>query len=138
MQTRKLYYEDCDLWEFTATVLSCQESAKGFAVILDATAFYPEGGGQACDLGTLDGVAVVDVQEKGEDLLLPLDTYFENYPAYRIPSPKREARVRNGNPITDPALTDGRYRVYGADGTFLCLSEAKDGVLTAVKNFFGT
>ena len=37
----------------------------------------------------------------------------------------------NGNPITDPALADGLYRVYGADGTFLCLSEAKDGVLTA-------
>jgi tRNA pseudouridine55 synthase len=83
-------------------------------------------------------VTVEDVQEKGEALLLPLDAYFENYPAYRIPSPKREARVRNGNPITDPALADGLYRVYGADGTFLCLSEAKDGVLTAVKNFFGT
>ena len=88
---------------------------------------------------TIDrSVTVEDVQAQGEALLLPLDAYFENYPAYRIPSPKREARVRNGNPITDPALADGRYRVYGADGTFLCLSEAKGGVLTAIKNFFGT
>ena len=83
-------------------------------------------------------VTMDDVQEQGEALLLPLDAYFENYPAYRIPSPKREARVRNGNPITDPGLADGCYRVYGADGTFLCLSEAKGGVLTAIKNFFGT
>ena len=45
--------------------------------------------------------------------------------------------MRNGNPITDPALSDGRYRVYGRDGTFLCLSEARGGELTAVKNFFG-
>ena len=88
---------------------------------------------------TIDrSVTVEDVQAQGEALLLPLDAYFENYPAYRIPSPKRETRVRNGNPITDPALVDGRYRVYGADGTFLCLSEAKGGVLTAIKNFFGT
>ena len=70
-------------------------------------------------------VTMEDVQEQGEALLLPLDAYFENYPAYRIPSAKRETRVRNGNPITDPTLVDGRYRVYGADGTFLCLSEAK-------------
>ena len=33
---------------------------------LDQTAFYPEGGGQACDLGTLGGVRVLDVKEKGE------------------------------------------------------------------------
>ena len=83
-------------------------------------------------------ITMEDVQEQGESLLLPLDAYFESHPPYRIPSPKREIRVRNGNPITDPALADGLYRVYGADGTFLCLSEAKAGVLTSVKNFFGT
>ena len=83
-------------------------------------------------------ITMEDVQEQGESLLLPLDAYFESYTPYRIPSPKREIRVRNGNPITDPALADGLYRVYGADGTFLCLSEAKAGVLTSVKNFFGT
>ena len=82
-------------------------------------------------------VTVDDVQAQGEALLLPLDAYFENHPAYRIPSAKREARVRNGNPISDPDLADGRYRVYGADGTFLCLSECRGGELTAVKNFFG-
>ena len=67
-----------------------------------------------------------------------LDAYFAPYPAYTIPSPGRENRVRNGNPITDARLKDGTYRVYGGDGTFLCLSEAKGGTLTAVKNFFGT
>jgi tRNA pseudouridine55 synthase len=82
-------------------------------------------------------VTVDDVQERGADILLPLDAYFADLPAYRIPSPGRETRVRNGNPITDPALSDGRYRVYGRDGTFLCLSEARGGELTAVKNFFG-
>ena len=66
METRKLYYEDCHLTSFTARVLSCQETDKGWQIVLDATAFYPEGGGQACDLGTLGGVRVKDVREKGE------------------------------------------------------------------------
>ena len=69
MATRKLYYEDCHLKTFTAKVISCQETPKGFAVTLDATAFYPEGGGQACDLGTLDDVRVLDVRESGEEVV---------------------------------------------------------------------
>ncbi len=66
METRKLYYEDSHLRSFQAEVVSCEETEKGFAVILSATAFYPEGGGQACDLGTLGGAGVLDVREQGE------------------------------------------------------------------------
>jgi alanyl-tRNA synthetase len=69
MATRKLYYEDCHLKTFTAKVISCAETSKGYAVTLDATAFYPEGGGQACDLGTLGGVRVLDVRESGEEVV---------------------------------------------------------------------
>ncbi len=64
MDTVKLFYEDSHAKEFIATVLSCVESEKGFQVVLDATAFYPEGGGQACDLGTLGHANVLDVREK--------------------------------------------------------------------------
>ena len=46
--TRKLYYEDCHINRFQAQVIACEESPKGYEVRLDATAFYPEGGGQAC------------------------------------------------------------------------------------------
>ena len=69
METRKLYYEDSMLWEFSAQVLECTETEKGFAVILDATAFYPEGGGQACDLGVLGDAQVLDVREQGEQVV---------------------------------------------------------------------
>ncbi len=66
METRKLYYEDSHLREFSAEVLSCVQTDKGFEVTLAATAFYPEGGGQACDLGSLGEARVLDVQERGE------------------------------------------------------------------------
>ena len=67
--TRKLYYEDCHLARFEAEVLSCEAAENGYYVNLNQTAFYPEGGGQACDLGTLGGVNVLDVRERGEDVI---------------------------------------------------------------------
>ena len=66
---RKLFYEDCNLREFTAYVTGCEKCETGWAVTLDRTAFYPEGGGQACDMGTLGGAKVLDVQEQGEQIL---------------------------------------------------------------------
>lgn len=69
METRKLYYEDCTLRRFAARVTGCRETDAGFAVTLDATAFYPEGGGQACDLGTLGDANVLDVRERGETIV---------------------------------------------------------------------
>jgi len=82
-------------------------------------------------------VSLDDMQRLGESLLLPTDRYFAEYPAYAVRSKAQETRCRNGNPVTDAALSDGTYRVYGSDGTFLCLSEARGGTLTSVKNFFG-
>ena len=64
MATEKLYYADAYLKAFDATVLSCEAAKTGYIVTLDRTAFYPEGGGQPADHGTLNGIAVTDVHEK--------------------------------------------------------------------------
>ncbi len=51
--TEKLFYQDPHLFEFTAAVTDCRPEKGGFSVVLDRTAFYPEGGGQPTDLGEL-------------------------------------------------------------------------------------
>ena len=79
--TKKRYYDDPFLREFTARVLSCEEVSEakggGFAVVLDETAFYPEGGGQPADHGTLGMVRVLDVHEKGGVITHLCDGAFE-------------------------------------------------------------
>ncbi len=69
MNLDRLYYKDAYMKEFTSKVLSCKEDKKGYAVVLENTAFYPEGGGQPCDLGTINGIKVNYVCEKGEDVV---------------------------------------------------------------------
>ena len=69
METRKLYYEDCMCRCFSARVLACEAADQGWKVILDATAFYPEGGGQPCDLGELNAVKVLETREEGETVV---------------------------------------------------------------------
>ena len=77
METEKLYYADPFLKEFTATVLDCQPGKNGYTVTLDRTAFYPEGGGQPADHGTLDGAAVTDVHEKNGVIFHNVDRAVE-------------------------------------------------------------
>ena len=64
MDTVKLYYQNAYTQDFTAVVQSCEAVKNGFAVTLDRTAFYPEGGGQPADHGTLGEARVLDVHEK--------------------------------------------------------------------------
>jgi alanyl-tRNA synthetase len=62
LPTERLYFADPYLTAFQARVVARAERGGRPAVALDRSAFYPEGGGQPHDVGTIDGVDVVDVQ----------------------------------------------------------------------------
>ncbi len=79
METKKRYYDDPYETEFSARVLGCAPGkGKGtWEVELEETAFYPEGGGQGADHGTLDGAAVTDVHEREGCILHTVDRPLE-------------------------------------------------------------
>jgi alanyl-tRNA synthetase len=64
MPTERLYYRESFLRQFEAQILDVREMKGQFQVLLDRTAFYPTGGGQPNDVGTLNEVEVVDVIER--------------------------------------------------------------------------
>ncbi len=65
-ETRRLYYLRGELASWDATVLEVERLGDGERIVLDETIFYPEGGGQPCDLGTLGGLPLDRVSEDGE------------------------------------------------------------------------
>lgn len=75
--TTKLYYDELYAREFDAEVISQEEHDGKFCVVLDRTLFYPSGGGQPCDLGTLDDIPLIDVHEKAGEIVHVLPSRLE-------------------------------------------------------------
>lgn len=75
---RKLFYEDITITDFTATVISCEPvpDKKLYRLLLDATAFFPEEGGQSADKGTLNELIVKDVQIENDLIYHYVDKPF--------------------------------------------------------------
>lgn len=68
--TKRLYYEDSYLKEFSGAVLECRQTENGPAVVLDQTVFYPESGGQPYDTGVLNNARVLKVLENDTGTIL--------------------------------------------------------------------
>jgi alanyl-tRNA synthetase len=84
--TERLYYNDSHLIEFEARVVDVTERVSGWtAVVLNRTAFYPTGGGQPSDTGTLNGARVVECIDDGENGVLHV---------LQGPTPERGAVVK--------------------------------------------
>ncbi len=75
--TIKLYESDQYCREFTAKVISCEAGDNGFDVVLDKSAFFPEGGGQKGDIGVLGDAKVTDTQIVGETIIHKTDKPLE-------------------------------------------------------------
>ena len=82
MATRRLYYDDSFMKEFTARVVYCEKlppdlsagiTGIGWGLMMDRTAFYPTSGGQPHDLGNIGDANVLDVRDEGEEILHVVD-----------------------------------------------------------------
>ena len=76
-EMNELFDRDEYAREFDAEVISCQKGKKGYEVVLSDTAFYPEGGGQPADRGTLGQVNVLDVKRRNGEILHITDAPLE-------------------------------------------------------------
>lgn len=129
--TVKLYDRDSHLTEFTAEVLSCEPAGKKFHVILNQTAFFPEGGGQLPDTGLLGERKVTDVQETPEGIVHTVSKALEvgSTVTGKLDWPQRFARMQNhsGEHIVS-GLVHGKYGYdnvgfhMGEDGMILDFS----------------
>lgn len=67
--TERLYLQDSHLCRNTARVTTCVKTDKGYEIELDRSVFFPNKGGQPCDLGTIGTAKVLDVNEAGDRLV---------------------------------------------------------------------
>ncbi|GAB1483294.1 alanyl-tRNA editing protein [Treponema sp.] len=74
MATLRRYYDNFELESLEAQLISIRDMGEKKALILDETIFYPEGGGQSSDLGSINGLPIIDVQEEGDTVLHFVDT----------------------------------------------------------------
>lgn len=113
--THKLYETDSYLQSFTAVVQACAQTKEGWAVVLDRTAFFPEGGGQPWDTGRLGGARVLAVHTDGQiithltDSPLAVGSTVEG--ALDWPRRLDHMQQHTGEHILSGTL----HRLYGAD-----------------------
>lgn len=74
--TERLFLSDPERKSCTAAVLACEKKGDGFRVLLDRTVFFPNKGGQPCDVGTLNDALVTSCDEEGELLWHTADRPF--------------------------------------------------------------
>ena len=123
MTTEKLYYIDSHLFDFEATVLDCRKTEKGWAAILDRTAFFPESGGQPADTGFIASIPVTDVQEQGGEILhfcgeaLPMGAHLP----CRVEREQRLVRMQNHS--GEHIVSGLAHELYGCENVGFHMGE---------------
>jgi alanyl-tRNA synthetase len=83
----KIFYQDAYIKSFTAQVLDQGKDSDGkYFIVLDQTAFYPTGGGQPHDMGTIENIKVLNVEEAEGEVRHYLESEFQNVssPVYGV------------------------------------------------------
>ena len=121
MKTERLFDKDSFIFDFTANLISSQREGKLFAVVLDKTAFFPEGGGQGADKGVLNGEEVLDVKEKDGVIYHYLKREISGVVSGRIDREIRLSRMQNHT--GEHILSGIIHSLTGADNISFSLSD---------------
>lgn len=113
--TEKLYYHNSRLARFSARVTACEKTEDGWALCLDKTAFFPEGGGQLADTGVIGGVRVTDVQECGGEIRHYTTAPLEPGAEYDCAIDAEQRRRRMQNHSGEHVVSGITHRLHGAN-----------------------
>ncbi|HCW79673.1 MAG TPA: alanyl-tRNA editing protein [Ruminococcaceae bacterium] len=123
IMTEKLYYKNPYQKVFSAHVLKCEKEKGNWQVVLDRTAFYPEGGGQPADIGVLDLANVTDVQVYGDEIVHTTDRPL-NAGSAVMGGVNWEHRFRLMQQHTGEHIVSGiANRLYGVDNVGFHMGE---------------
>lgn len=135
-ETEKLYDLNPKLKTFQAHVLKCVPEKDKFLIVLDRTAFYPEGGGQPSDRGVLNFANVTDVQEKDGVIYHTADRPLPEGALVSggIDWPRRFALMQQHS--GEHIVSGVAHRLYGCNNVGFHMSDAMltvdlDGALSA-------
>ncbi|MBR2582188.1 MAG: hypothetical protein IKD61_02210 [Oscillospiraceae bacterium] len=112
--TEKLYYLDSHLFEFEAAVLEERRGKRGWEIVLDRTAFFPVGGGQPYDTGVIGPARVLEVHERGGEIVHLCDAALA--PGAYACAVDREKRLRRMQNHSGEHVFSGlTHKRYGAE-----------------------
>ena len=112
MKTKKLYETDGMLFSFRANIIETIQNESGYALILDQTAFFPEGGGQTSDKGYIGNARVSDVQIKDDEILHYVDCLPEmNEVDCELDENERFRKMQNH--LGEHLLCGAIHKLYG-------------------------
>lgn len=97
MSTEKIYEIHGDVYTLNATVTACRPAEVGFEITLDKTIFFPGGGGQEADSGTVSGLQVLTMSERGDEIihLLPAPLEVGQAVSCQLDTEPRIRRMQN-------------------------------------------
>ncbi len=111
--TEKLFYKDSYIKEFEANVLSCEKDKNLYKIILDKTAFFPEGGGQTSDTGYISDAKVVDVQEVDGEIIHYADKEVCGAVFCKLDFKRRYIKMQNHT--GEHIMSGVAHNLYGAE-----------------------
>ena len=121
--TEKLFEKYPDMSFCDATVLSCTETEQGFEAVLDKTVLFPEGGGQLCDRGTVNGAEVLSVSESDGEIIHLLSEKVEPGSTVKV-CLDEGYRLDNSQQHTgEHMLSFAFYKLFGAKNVGFHMNE---------------